>query len=273
MSVTIFLAHASEDAARVHQLYQRLRARGYQPWLDKIDLLPGQDWKHEIQNQIEKSHFCVACLSKASVSKIGFVHKEFGYALDAAEHRPPGHIYLVPLRLDDCEVPTKFKSIHVTDLHKPDGYARLFDMIDERILPEHPPQKEGDWGKDFTPCQFKISLRYQKKKLWQEWLDVLVEIRNPPKVGIPPKVKDAYLVPGGRVPSELRTREGLAGAQSLARTVRHEATETFIQQRGFNQPIKGSWFYVRKGMSAETVKVYSSFYDSLLMERWHAATE
>ena len=43
--IQIFLAHASEDKLQVLKLYDRLKARGYKPWLDKKDLIPGQNWR------------------------------------------------------------------------------------------------------------------------------------------------------------------------------------------------------------------------------------
>ena len=48
----IFLCHASEDKPRVAELHHKLKAAGYQPWLDQEDLLPGQDWWAEIEKII-----------------------------------------------------------------------------------------------------------------------------------------------------------------------------------------------------------------------------
>ena len=48
----IFLCHASEDKAQVREVYHRLRAIDrFEPWLDKEELLPGQDWAHEISGR------------------------------------------------------------------------------------------------------------------------------------------------------------------------------------------------------------------------------
>jgi len=52
----VFLCHASQDKPIVPQgddireLYQRLNAEGWiDPWLDKEELLPGQDWDMELE--------------------------------------------------------------------------------------------------------------------------------------------------------------------------------------------------------------------------------
>jgi hypothetical protein len=101
----IFLAHAREDKLQVSKLYADLKARGLDPWLDEVDLVPGQIWKVEIPKAIRDASVFLACLSSRSVRKVGYVQNEFRLALSAFGERPPGSIYLVPVRLDDCEVP------------------------------------------------------------------------------------------------------------------------------------------------------------------------
>ena len=43
MVARFFLCHASEDTAQVREVYHRLKALGFEPWLDEVDILPGQD--------------------------------------------------------------------------------------------------------------------------------------------------------------------------------------------------------------------------------------
>jgi hypothetical protein len=43
----VFLCHSSGDKPAVLNLYQRLSNGGFDPWLDKKKLLPGQDWRLE----------------------------------------------------------------------------------------------------------------------------------------------------------------------------------------------------------------------------------
>ncbi|MFG6104931.1 SUMF1/EgtB/PvdO family nonheme iron enzyme [Leptothoe sp. EHU-05/26/07-4] len=103
--IQIFLAHASEDKDAVIDLYNRLKAKGFKPWLDKVDLLPGQSWRAEIPKAIRESDVFIACLSKESVAKAGYIQREFRMALQKMGDIPPGKIYLIPVRLDDCQVP------------------------------------------------------------------------------------------------------------------------------------------------------------------------
>lgn len=60
----VFLCYAKEDKPQVEQLYQKLKDAGFSPWMDKVDLIGGEDWRPAIQKAIRESHFFVACVSK-----------------------------------------------------------------------------------------------------------------------------------------------------------------------------------------------------------------
>ncbi len=96
----IFLCHASEDKPQVREVYQRLQAEGFEPWLDEKDLLPGQLWEQEIPKALRASEFILIFFSQHSIGKIGFVQNEFKLALDAWQQIPPGMIHTVPVRLE-----------------------------------------------------------------------------------------------------------------------------------------------------------------------------
>jgi formylglycine-generating enzyme required for sulfatase activity len=141
MAVKIFLAHAREDKAQVRMLYAELKARGLDPWLDEIDILPGQNWKEEIANAIPQAGVFLACLSSRAVGKVGYIQNEFRLALSAFGERPPGSIYLIPVRLDDCEVPDlkiperglALRDIQWVDLWQEGGLERLVRGIEKAL--------------------------------------------------------------------------------------------------------------------------------------------
>jgi formylglycine-generating enzyme required for sulfatase activity len=102
----VFLCHASQDKPAVRELSQRLFAEGWiDPWLDEKKLLPGQDWRLKIEEAVETTDIVIICLSSNSVSKEGFIQKELRYAKEIALEKPDETIFLIPLRLDDCETP------------------------------------------------------------------------------------------------------------------------------------------------------------------------
>ncbi len=105
----VFLCHASADKEPVRALYRRLRDDGLQPWLDEEDLQPGQQWRREIPKAVRAADIVLVCLSNRSIAKSGYVQKEIAIALDAAEERPEGTIYIVPTWLEECEVPERLR--------------------------------------------------------------------------------------------------------------------------------------------------------------------
>ncbi len=127
-----FLCHSSGDKDAVRDLYRRLRADGLDPWLDEEDLLPGQDWAREIPRAVRAADVVLVCLSRASIAKTGFVQKEIGYALDAAEERPQGTIYVIPVKLEECEVPERLRKYQWVSLFEKGGYERLMRALRER---------------------------------------------------------------------------------------------------------------------------------------------
>lgn len=107
----VFLCHASQDKPIVRELYQRLLTEGWiDAWLDEKNLLPGQDWDFEIEKAVEASDIVLVCLSKHSISKEGYLQKELRLVLDVAMNMPEGGIFLIPLKLEDCEVPRRIRS-------------------------------------------------------------------------------------------------------------------------------------------------------------------
>lgn len=144
----VFLCHAKEDKPKVQELYYRLSASGLEPWLDEKNLLPGQTWESEITQAIRESDCVLVCLSHTATTKTGYVQKEIREALERADERPEGQIFLIPLRFDQCDVPKRFSKIQWVDYFEPDGYERLllaFDSLSKwlnsanrKVLPPMP---------------------------------------------------------------------------------------------------------------------------------------
>ncbi|MCQ3980108.1 MAG: hypothetical protein DPW09_42365 [Anaerolineae bacterium] len=126
----VFLCHASADKPAVRDLYQRLSQEGFiQPWLDEEELLPGQDWQREIPKAVRASDVVLVCLSPQSITKAGYVQKEIKFALDIADEQPEGTIFLIPLRLEVCDVPERLSRWHWANLFEARGYERLLRAL------------------------------------------------------------------------------------------------------------------------------------------------
>jgi hypothetical protein len=124
----VFVAYVQEDAGAAEKLFDALEAGGFDPWLDRRKLLPGQNWPRSIDDAIDTSDFFLACFSRRSVKKKGGFQAEIRYALDCTRRVPLDEIFLIPARLDACPVPARIqREVQYIDLF-PDwdrGFRRI----------------------------------------------------------------------------------------------------------------------------------------------------
>lgn len=130
----VFLCHASADKPAVRKLHRYLKQRGITPWLDELDLLPGQKWEIEIPKALHSSDVILVCLSKNSVTKEGYVQKEITFALDKASEKLEETIFIIPTKLEECEVPQRLRDYQWVDLFRNDGYKRLMQSLKKRAI-------------------------------------------------------------------------------------------------------------------------------------------
>jgi TIR domain-containing protein len=134
----VFIAYVQEDLAAAEVLFDDLHKHGFDPWLDRRKLMPGQNWPRAIERAIKVSDFFVACFSRRSVAKRGQFQSELRWALDCASRVPLDQVYFVPVRLDDCPVPARIsREIQYVDLF-PDwdkGLARILETMTRHRQP------------------------------------------------------------------------------------------------------------------------------------------
>lgn len=131
----VFISYASEDEGKARTVYKKLKGESLKPWIDKENILPGEEWDLKIQEALRESDFLVICLSNKSVTKRGYIQKEIKMALDAAQEMPEGSIFLIPVRLEECRVPKSIARYQYVDLFSSDGFDRLVRAI------------SAEWGK------------------------------------------------------------------------------------------------------------------------------
>lgn len=117
MTTRVFISYAKEDKDVAKKLYTDLQQGGVEPWLDSVNLLPGQAWETAIRKAISDSSYFIAILSSRSVGKKGYVQKEIRQALAIAEEYPDDRIFIVPVRIDECEPSFEgLRRLHRADL-------------------------------------------------------------------------------------------------------------------------------------------------------------
>jgi TIR domain len=121
----VFLCHSSSDKEIVRRLYTRLCGNGIDAWLDEEKLLPGQKWEVEIPKAVKNSDVVIVCLSTNAIDKSGYIQKEILIALDVADEKPEDTIFLIPFRLEPCDIPHRLRRFHCAPFHQEEGYQRL----------------------------------------------------------------------------------------------------------------------------------------------------
>ncbi|MDA0166738.1 toll/interleukin-1 receptor domain-containing protein [Solirubrobacter ginsenosidimutans] len=129
--VLVFLCHSSNDKPAIRRLRRRLSRDGLQTWLDEQELIPGEDWARAIRRAVRRADVVLVCLSKDSVTKAGYVQREIRDVLDVADEQPEDAIFVIPVRLEECDVPERLKRLHWVDLYRRGGYSRLLAALIE----------------------------------------------------------------------------------------------------------------------------------------------
>jgi hypothetical protein len=103
----------------------------FSPWMDIRSLLPGEKRRNAIRQAIEESDFFIICLSNNSVSRRGFIQKEIRMALDILDEMLDDDIYLIPVRLEECQTPQTLSNLEWVNLFEENGYSRFVNAVCE----------------------------------------------------------------------------------------------------------------------------------------------
>lgn len=121
---TVFLIYAREDLETARKMAYDLKEQGFNPWLDVEEITPGQVWKKAVINALEKSTAAIVLVSK-NLGKKGFVQEELKIALETLQEREKDVSPVIPVRLDDTEVPEQLSHIQWVNLFEENGLEYL----------------------------------------------------------------------------------------------------------------------------------------------------
>ena len=79
--------------------------------MDAHELKGGQNWDFEIKRALSRASLIVAFFSENSITKRGYVQRELKIALDKYSERLADDIYIIPVFLDDAEIPDQIKGV------------------------------------------------------------------------------------------------------------------------------------------------------------------
>jgi hypothetical protein len=153
-----FISYVREDAREVDALQGALESAGVRVWRDTADLWPGENWRAKIREAITHDALVfIACFSSRSAARReSFANEELILAIGQLRLRRLDDPWLIPVRLDDCEVPEldlgggqTLASIQRADLFGPnrDEATRRLVAAVQRLLqpaPISPPLVQAD---------------------------------------------------------------------------------------------------------------------------------
>jgi len=129
----LFLIYAHSDKKAVRKLYGRITRNRIRAWLDEKELMPGQNWKYEIRQAILRSNIVIVCLSRQFNKQGGFRHEELQIALEKARSFPDNEIFIIPARLEKCDLTEPLRQWQCVDLFEAGGFKKLLKSIKEHV--------------------------------------------------------------------------------------------------------------------------------------------
>ena len=128
-ALRVFLSYAKEDKETARGIYESLVSQNVQVWFDEESLLPGQEWRLEIERAINNADVVIICCSQESIGKNGFINKEIKIALEKSEEKAEGSIFIIPARIEECIVPERLSKWQWVDLFTANGHEKLLKTL------------------------------------------------------------------------------------------------------------------------------------------------
>ena len=118
---SIFLSHNAADKPFARRLAARLIESGVVVWFDEVELKIGDSLVDKISEAINQVHYVAAVISSNSI-KSTWVQKELSLAM--SKEIKNNAIVVLPLLLDDCDIPTSLKDKLYADFRDPNNFER-----------------------------------------------------------------------------------------------------------------------------------------------------
>src|SRR5215207_4165905 len=121
----VFLSYSPSESDEVRALYQRLTRDGVDAWLDTEKVLARHNWQREIEEAVRAADVVLICF--AADFQLDFRKEEIQFALEEAEKRPRGEIFLIPVQLGEGQPPDFLDRYRIVNLFEMDGYESLIE--------------------------------------------------------------------------------------------------------------------------------------------------
>ncbi|HEY6340097.1 MAG TPA: toll/interleukin-1 receptor domain-containing protein [Bryobacteraceae bacterium] len=122
----VFVSYVSEDFTSVSRLAADLQARGITVWLDKNNILPGENWREAIRTAIHRGAAFIACFSSNYANRDKtYMNEELQLAIEEMRQMSMGQKWFIPVLVTASAVPDyeitptqRFSHIHHVRLYE-----------------------------------------------------------------------------------------------------------------------------------------------------------
>ena len=126
----IFISYSRKDSRVATTIRNKLSQLGVPTWIDTQEINIGDSLIRKIERALEDVEYVFALLSRNSI-RSSWVQKELEVALT---HEVNGHLTtVIPILLDDCEIPGFLRSKAYADLRKPRNYPKVMCQIESLL--------------------------------------------------------------------------------------------------------------------------------------------
>jgi len=128
----VFLIYAREDIDAARNLKIELKKHGFNAWLDIDEINPGQMWQKAILHALEESAVAIVLISK-NFSNKGFIQKELNIAFDTLQNPVKDMSPVLPVRLDESNLPESLSGIYAINLNDIEDMNRLLTSLNKMV--------------------------------------------------------------------------------------------------------------------------------------------
>ena len=153
MRYDAFISYARNDGAVARQLAQELAEAGFTTFIDEASLAAGNSFAQELSRAIRDSRFVLVLVSPSYVES-RWAQKELQLAMNEELQMPLGAVKVIPILIDDCDVPFLIRDKHVLDLRNRESFRPQVERLIANLKSlREPDGEQPDIRKNELPGQ------------------------------------------------------------------------------------------------------------------------
>jgi hypothetical protein len=142
MKGNVFISYCSEDFKHVLEVRSKLEEAGFTVRMKAHSIVGGEEWRKKLVGFICQADVFVACISSTWGDREIFAYKEVSVACELEEKLPKEVSFIIPARLEECNIPQELENRQQVDLHVVPGIETLLKAI-QGTLENYPEKKKS----------------------------------------------------------------------------------------------------------------------------------